>query len=152
MAGRARDAGPLAGVVSVTQWASRYVGIPFVDGGRTIDGCDCWGLFRMVYAERLGIHLPSYGDTSANDLAAVTEAMAAGVAASERWHEVAVPRELDGVLMRSYGAREPGHVGIVIGAAQLLHVEYKTQSVIVPLDHYSVRARILSFWRHRECN
>lgn len=132
-------------------WTSRYVGVPFVDGGRGIEGLDCWGLFRLVYAERLGIVLPSYGDTSAFDLMAVTEAMAAGVAADEQWREVLAPQEYDGVLMRAYGAREPGHVGVMIDKQRLLHVEQKTAAVIVPIDHYSVRSRILSFWRHREC-
>lgn len=132
-------------------WTARYVGVPFVDDGRSIDGCDCWGLFRLVYTERLGIDLPSYGDTSARDLLGVTEAMSAGVAVDERWREVLVPQEYDGVLMRAYGARDPGHVGIMIGAKQLLHVERKTAAVIVPLDHYSVRSRILGFWRHQQC-
>lgn len=132
-------------------WTARYVGLPFVDGGRTLEGCDCWGLFRLVYAERLGLHLPSYGDTPAADLVAVTEAMSAGVAADERWLQVLEPKEYDGVLMRAYGARDPGHVGVMVDRQRLLHVEKKTAACIVPLDHYSVRSRILGFWRHREC-
>jgi cell wall-associated NlpC family hydrolase len=132
-------------------WTARYVGVPFVDGGREIDGCDCWGLFRIVYAERLGIHLPVYGDTSAHDLAGVSEAMSAGVAANEVWREVIAPQEYDGVLMRAHGKRYPSHVGVIVGGDRVLHVEPRTESVLVPLDHHSVRSRILSYWRHREC-
>lgn len=41
-------------------WWGRYVGIPYLDKGRTDQGCDCWGLVRLVYAQELGIYLPSW--------------------------------------------------------------------------------------------
>lgn len=31
-----------------TQWWNEYVGLPFADKGRTREGCDCWGLVRLV--------------------------------------------------------------------------------------------------------
>ena len=43
-------------------WANAYVGLPWADLGRDRTGCDCWGLARLVYAEQLGIALPSYSD------------------------------------------------------------------------------------------
>jgi len=33
-------------------WASTYVGIPYRFAGRDRAGCDCWGLVRLVLAER----------------------------------------------------------------------------------------------------
>jgi cell wall-associated NlpC family hydrolase len=35
------------------------IGVPFVDGGRDKNGCDCYGLARMVF-KRCGIVLPDY--------------------------------------------------------------------------------------------
>lgn len=56
-------------------WANEYVGLPWKNGGRLDpgrlaagplkegDGLDCWGLARMVAAERFGAELPAYDTT-----------------------------------------------------------------------------------------
>ena len=41
-------------------WAGAYVGIPYVDHGRDRAGCDCWGLVRLIIAERTRFVLPSF--------------------------------------------------------------------------------------------
>ena len=49
-------------------WWNRYIGTPFKAFGRTMEGCDCWGLLRIVYREAFGIELPSYvSDYTATD-------------------------------------------------------------------------------------
>ena len=45
-------------------WWERYIGLPFGDGPGEVT---CWGLLRRVYAEQLGIDLPSYGEIAASD-------------------------------------------------------------------------------------
>ncbi len=127
-------------------WWGKYIGVPFVDGGRTIaDGLDCWGLFRLVYAERLGVDLPTYGEISAKDLRAIAGAM---VPSAERWKEVVVPRPLDGVLMRFYNRSWVGHCGVMVSGGRMLHTEPTISAAVVPLDHFSVRDRIAGFRRY----
>lgn len=44
--------------------------IPFLEGGRSYDGCDCWGFIYLFYKDILNIILPSYTqeDNSKRDL------------------------------------------------------------------------------------
>ena len=37
-----------------------YIGIPFTNHGRDLDGVDCWGLVTIVYRRELQIVLPDY--------------------------------------------------------------------------------------------
>jgi cell wall-associated NlpC family hydrolase len=129
-----------------------YVGIPFVDGGRGLSGCDCWGLVRLVHLREWKIDLPSYGEIAAADLLAAARAMREG-AGDEIWKRVTdLPRRpMDVVLMRRIGdaGRAPVHVGIMVDPKRMLHVEEAADSHTLPLDHPTVRPRILGFFRHR---
>lgn len=127
----------------------RYVGLPYLDRGRDLAGVDCYGLLRLVYAEILGIELPSYADdyrTAADDLAI------ASLIADELdpWDEVAKggEREGDAVLMRS--GRHLRHVGIVAdGRARLLHIERGDLSRIERYDLGPLAHRVAGFYRYR---
>ena len=129
----------------------RYAGIPFIDGGRSFDGADCWGLVRLVYLAEAGIVLPSHGEVSAADLRAV----ARRIEADDRdgaWIPVKTGdvRPLDLVLMARPGGKTPHHVGIVSGPGIVLHTEPETDAAHVRLDHPSLAGRVLGFRRHRE--
>lgn len=133
-----------------------FVGIPFRDGGRSAEGCDCWGLVRLVHAAA-GVALPSYGEIGAGELAAIGRTMAAAMAGNregEPWLPVTdrPRRALDVAVMRSMRAagRMPVHVGVMIDARRLLHTEAGVDSHTVDLSHASVACRILGFWRHRD--
>lgn len=133
-------------------WIDKYVGIPFVDGGRDRRGCDCWGLVRLIYQNELKVELPTYGEISAEDLAAVSQ-MVEGNYTVEPWRAIdrddALP--FDVVVMRFYGSRRIGHVGILVaGSTALLHTESTVDSVVVPLLHMTVRSRIVGFRRHKD--
>lgn len=130
-------------------WPDRYMKIPFMDGGRAMSGCDCFGLVRLVMNDQCGILLPSYGEISARDLAKIAVSMEAD-AQSEAWIPVEQPREFDVVVMRWFARPQTGHVGIMVDDRRVLHTEERTGSpVIVPLTHYSIKGRVKWFRRHR---
>ena len=127
-------------------WWAKYVGIPFLDGGRDMAGLDCWGLVRLIYAQELDIDLPDYGEVSAKDLLRVARSLDAG---SERWLSVDDPVEFDLVAMRLYDRAWVGHVGVMLGARTMIHTEDRIAVSVVPVDHFTVRDRISSYRRLR---
>lgn len=138
-------------MTTATTWTSKYVGIPFVDGGRDSLGCDCWGLVRLVYQYELGIALPLYGEISAEDLAAVSSEVSSKYSV-EPWLEVSrdAVAPFDVVVMRFYGSRSIGHVGVICPyTTSILHTEKPVSAVLVPLTHMTVRSRIVGFRRHK---
>lgn len=125
-----------------------YVGIPWQDKGRDRAGCDCWGLLRLVYAECLGITLPSYGDNYAT--AADREALHALIA-GELGPWIAIPagseQTFDGVLTTEGGVIR--HVGIVAGNGAMLHMPEGSDSVIASYRSHRYRSRVAGFWRYQ---
>lgn len=122
-----------------------FVGVPFVEFGRDRSGCDCWGLVRLVYAERLGIDLPCYSERylSTQD-AAHLQSLITGELAP--WHQVEIERPLDAVLMTEGGVIR--HIGVVERPGWLLHVEDGGTAVIEPYRTGHLRRRIVGFYRH----
>jgi cell wall-associated NlpC family hydrolase len=130
-----------------------YVGIPFVDGGRGMDGCDCWGLLRLVYQREAGIELPSYGEISAAEVIAVARQIRSAIT-MDPWIDVAAQprREFDCVVMRKLeeAQRVPYHVGVMVSSTRLLHTVYAADSHTVDTSDPSVARRIIGFYRHKD--
>lgn len=129
----------------MSAWASRYVGLPFVDGGRDGDGADCWGLARLVYAQELAIELEDRrGDYRAADGATVEAVIQAGIG-PQGWIRVDRPNPFDMILMRQ--GRHASHVGVAIDQRMMLHAAHDG-AIIEPYTGAIWSRRILAFYRH----
>lgn len=137
-----------------------YVGIRFVDKGRALDlasadrdGCDCWGLVRLVHYLESGVLLESYGDISYKELLAVAHRMKAGLD-DETWVNVADQprRRLDIVVMRKLEevSNAPYHVGIMLSPELMLHTTGITGSHTTRLNHPAVKPKIIAYRRHKD--
>lgn len=126
-------------------WWGKYVGLPFGEGAGEVT---CWSLVVRVYAAEMGITLPVYGEISARDLATVARTMGREQL-GERWRAVSDPQAFDVAIMRrGSGGQAIVHVGVMIDATRMLHVEAASHAVLVPVVHHSVRGRIAGFRRY----
>lgn len=136
------------------EWVADYVGIPYRALGRARDGLDCWGLVRLVYAERMGIALPAYdgrgfcrgsGPTTRASVADVAALVADAKRAS--WCEVPATSASapDVVLLRVHG--QPIHVGVLVAPGAMLHSLAGHDSAVERLDGLAWSNRLMGFWR-----
>lgn len=95
---------------------ARLTGIPWRRWAAGPDGCDCYGLVRLFFAEIRGIQLPAYPDRW---LKADHPGFAAAAAGAGPWLPVARPRFGDVVVVDGGAAL---HCGVVVSPARMLHV------------------------------
>lgn len=120
-----------------------YVGIPFVEGGAAITGCDCYGLLRLVYAGIYRIALPDYAVDRA-DHAGIVRCFEREAA---QWCPVALSDARSGdVLWLRVAGRQ--HVGIVVGQGRMLHVPRGGTAVIDRYTRPQWTRRIRGVYRH----
>ncbi|WP_386173125.1 C40 family peptidase [Sulfitobacter sp. R86518] len=108
-------------------WSNTYVGIPYQDLGRSVTGCDCWGLAKVVYQAELGLTLPDYRDgyVSAEEQAEVASLIGKETATSI-WSLVEEPVAFDILLFRH--GRLESHVGIYVRPGVMLHMATEDQA------------------------
>ncbi|QFQ88274.1 phage tail protein [Paracoccus kondratievae] len=122
-------------------WSDRFIGIPYLDLGRTRAGCDCWGLACVIYREELGISLPEYlGDYASPDELAEVAALIDRDRASLLWVPVSGPAMAFDIALFRRG-RWSSHVGIVIRHGLMIHM--------VADDHAKVQTYRDGPYKHR---
>jgi len=131
-------------------WVARYVGIPFVEHGRTpAEGLDCWGLCRLVWKEHFGIEVPSYTETyrTTREGEEVARALRSELPATP-WRTIprAEARLGDGLLFRLAGY--PMHVGLFLEGDQFLHADPRAGTVIDRLSAPWWERRLLGVYRY----
>jgi cell wall-associated NlpC family hydrolase len=129
-------------------WVKKYIGIPFLSNGRTMEGCDCYGLVRLVMLNEYGVGLPALsGDyADALNLAETARLFAENlpVLAGEK---IAGPEEKAVAVIAEHGVA--AHIGVVAGGGFILHTGIKTGSVCQRETHPALRGRIEGYYRVR---
>lgn len=114
------------------RWVAPYVGLPFHAKGRGRDGLDCWGLARLVYAERFGVALPSYLDLyeGVDDSGGIAAIFAQDVGEHREWRPIGLDEARVGDLVTFVVAGQLRHVGLVVSCDRMLHAAAGTDSCV----------------------
>lgn len=134
-------------------WTQPYIGIPFLDGGRSFDGADCYGLGRLVMAS-LGIDLPLYDcyEDSSNIHLIGPLIRGAIEFTDSPWREVSWEQRqpYDWVIYRE--GELPAHLGIVASRDWGLHTFRGAGSGNEMFDRviHRLAYTALGCYRHRE--
>jgi len=127
------------------EWVKKYIGIPFVSNGREMDGCDCYGLVRLVLRNEYGVELPelsgNYSD--ALNIKETTKLFAENLPLLAA-RKLPLPLEKAVVVINEQGC--PCHIGIVAGGGYILHTGIKTGSVCQRETHPGLRGRIEGYY------
>lgn len=128
-------------------WHNKYVGIPYKDNGRDLNGVDCWGLARYVYNKEFNISLPSFSfNYDGGDRERIEELIAQY---REGWEEITQDyKSGDLVLFRMMGYES--HVGIITEYPYFLHAREKADSSIERLDTTQWKNRVIGVFRYSE--
>jgi cell wall-associated NlpC family hydrolase len=125
-----------------------YLTIPFLDHGRDRAGCDCFGLVRMVLAERHGIYLPTLSEGYAGTEERV---LIAGLVNANlpllKFAQVHGSVENGDVAVIRQGG-QPCHVGIMVAPHTLLHTESGSGPKLEDIRRPHISPRIEGFYRH----
>lgn len=126
---------------------SRYIGIPYVRGGRKEEdgGLDCYGLVRLFYEQEMGITLKEYALIESEGTKLNTDVSPKDV--SDVFHPTTNPRQGDLILFNICG--EPMHIAIVLDENRMLHSFKAGGSVI---EHYTSpkwKNRVEGFYEYR---
>lgn len=130
-------------------WAAKYVGIPYKPQGRSISGCDCYGLLWLVLTEVFGYAVPPIADLryEKGREAELAQAMREYEQSAGQWAEVEPGQERagDAILLRLAG--HPIHVGVVAQPGLMLHVERGTHATLEAYGSIRWRNRVRGFRR-----
>lgn len=130
------------------EWVNKYIKIPFVEHGRAEEGCDCWGLVKIIYEKELGIKLPSlldYKDTKDRfSISALVEAEK-----NIQWDQIneGQEKEFDVLIFRILNV--PTHVGLVYKKDTMIHCEKGKGTYLTEYNkEHHWKKRLYGIFRH----
>lgn len=136
-------------------WSDKYIGIPFVEGGRDFSGCDCGGLVLLVLREECGIEARDFVDYEVEDFKSLRGLIKIGrgidEVVSEDWALFGGKlKPFD--LLRFRAGKAHCHVGIYVGANSFMHVQDGAGQIalLASLDDLTWGPRLFEQCRHKE--
>lgn len=127
-------------------WSNKYIGIPYKEKGRDLDGTDCWGLVRLVYEREYNIVLPSFsGEYIQQDVERIQDLLSQY---KEGWQHIDQPVEGCVVIFRVLGTES--HIGIAVSDTHFLHSREGQDSAIESFNSPQWNKRIVGYFKYVE--
>ena len=128
-------------------WVNEFINIPFVEKGRSREGCDCWGLATVIYKEKLNIDLPLLLDyDSTRDCKNIAELYNYE---HLRWQEIPLGEEkpFDIIIIKINSF--PTHVGIIYEKGLMIHCEKNIGTHVSEYyKEHQLKNRIVGIYRY----
>lgn len=125
---------------------SKYIGIPFVEKGRSTQGADCWGVVKLIYSHEKGIDdLPDFSGEYADTKDKLSIPLLI-YEERQRWQKVDTPQEHDVVVFNIAGI--PIHVGVMISQTHFIHATKNINCCIEKIDSLMWRNRVEGYYRY----
>lgn len=127
-------------------WVGKYVGIPFVSGGRDKTGLDCYGLVRLVLRDEYGYNLPVLNGDYTNALnVAETKRLFCENVPLLCGKKIEAPEEKAVALIRMCGRL--CHVGLYAGDGFIIHARHRTGVVCERVSSPQLAGRVEGWYR-----
>ena len=122
----------------------QFIGLPFKPFGRDWDGVDCWGLVYLWHRECNSEQLPVYAFQP--DTTAASAAIANATSIEPCWVKVDQVKLGDVAVFDLFG--RPAHVGLVLDAERMLHIEKGIDSSIETITAPRWLKRLRGIYRY----
>lgn len=130
---------------TIALWAKEYIGIPFLSGGRTRDGCDCYGLVRLVWMEQCGYKMPLLSDMYEDALnMQQTSPLVTSLRPMLAGEKKLTPEPLDLAVILNRGL--PTHLAVYAGGGYILHTIRSVGTVLQRISDRDLANRIEGFY------
>lgn len=128
-----------------------FIGIPYLDGGRDLKGCDCYGLVALYYKHILNIDIPESKITAEQPRRIFLNYLNE---LSINWRTIEAPVK-DCVVAFAYNPNHPDlvtHFGVMIDNKTILHCLGKVNSHISNIDDIRVKPFIKAYhiWKYHD--
>lgn len=124
-----------------------YLGIPWVQNGRSPDGFDCYGLVWWFYHKHLGIDLSDHVMDDATEL--LDHAIKGCKEEAPKWVELQKP--VDGCAVMMSRNKVFHHVGVYY-AGKVYHVEKKNPVSAIPINRLKQQFSNFKFYQYADDN
>lgn len=132
-------------------WVKKYVGIPFVSGGRTAKGADCYGLVRLILNNEYGYNLPpltgNYSDALDKSQTQSLFNLNVPLLCGEK---LTAPEEEAVALIKSRGLAT--HVALYAGDGFIIHCVNNLGSVCERISNPGLERTVQGWYRVRKNN